>query len=349
MQCRFPLLFVSLLVVSLAGCGGDTTPAAQAPSAQEQESPAAPTSEGSGPQEDDAASTEEPPEDGFDIAKVPISDAPLGEFPYFSLPRGYHTTERLTSEFPRVVFPFWVGDRYIAVEGRVYMANIRADEGRTFSALEVASNVDHVLQQAGGVKLADMAVPRAASGSVLTREFTRKFANGLCWPSEPVRTYVVHRTDRDIWVQSCTYGGIGGAWVIAETMTPEPTATLLPANELRQKIDADGRVTLQINFGSDSSQILAGSMPQLEQVAELLQGLPELSLSVEGHTDDTGTAERNLQLSRQRAQAVVEALAERGVEATRLSARGLGRDVPVTSNETPAGRAANRRVELVRL
>lgn len=347
MQSRLPLLTVSILVAALAGCGGGTeTPAQAGPAGPDEPSATAPDDDG---QQGNGTDAEDAAEGGFDIAKVPLSDAPLGEFPYFSLPRGYHTTDRLTSEFPQVVFPFWVGDRYIAVEGRVYMANIRADEGRNFSALEVAGNVDHVLREAGGVLLADMEIPRATSGPVLTREFTRRFANGLCWPSEPVRTYVVHRTDRDIWVQSCTYGGIGGAWVIAETTTPEPTATLLPANELRQKIDADGRVALQINFGSDSARILAGSMPQLEQVAELLHGLPALSLSVEGHTDDTGTAERNLQLSRQRAQAVVDALVERGIEPGRLTARGLGRDAPVTSNETPAGRAANRRVELVRI
>src|SRR5690606_31233423 len=347
MQFRPPFLIVSILAAALAGCGGDTELPAQAGQAGQEQAPTTPP--GDGGQQENGAAAEEEAEAGFDIAKVPLSDAPLGEFPYFSLPRGYHTTDRLTSEFPQVAFPFWVGDRYIAVEGRVYMANIRADEGRNFSALEVAGNVEHVLREAGGVLLADMEVPRSASGPVLTREFTRRFANGLCWPTEPGRTYVVHRTDRAIWVPSCTYGGIGGAWVIAETGPPEPTATLLPANELRQKIDADGRVALQINFGSDSARILTGSMPQLEQVVELLQGLPGLALSVEGHTDDTGTAERNLQLSRQRAQAVVDALVERGIDPGRLTARGLGRDAPVASNETPAGRAANRRVELVRL
>lgn len=74
-----------------------------------------------------------------------------------------------------------------------------------------------------------------------------------------------------------------------------------------------------------------------------------LRLSVNGHTDNTGTAPRNQALSERRAQAVVEALVERGVAAGRLTARGFGRNEPVDSNETAQGRSANRRVELVRL
>ena len=282
-------------------------------------------------------------------APASLSDAPLGEFPYLALPRGYHSTERLRSEFPREVFPFWVGDRYIAVEGRLHLVNLRADEGRNFSALEVAGNLEHLMRQAGAVPLASGVVPRAASGPVLTREFTRKFANGLCWPTEPLATWVIRRTDRDIWVQGCTYGGIGGAWVVAETAAPEPTATLLPANELRSRIDAEGRVALRIHFASDSARLLAGAQPQLDQVVELLQGLPELALAVEGHTDDTGSAERNRALSAARAAAVVAVLVERGIAPGRLEVRGIGREAPLQGNDTPEGRAANRRVELVRI
>lgn len=328
-----PAAFTALL---LAGCSNE----ASAPQA------GLVSPEAAAQQEADPAP--EPAEPHFDIRAVPVSDAPLGEFPYFALPDGYETTEQLSSTIEAGRFPFWVGDHYVAVEGRIYQANIRAKDGKTYSTLEVQKNTDHLVRSAGGVMVAEGVIPRAESAEVLTRGFTREFANGLCWPSEPVRTYVVRRTDKDIWVHACTYGGIGAAWVIAETSAVEPTAKLLPSSELRKSFDALSKATIQINFASDSARILAASEPQLDAIAELLRDDEELSVLVVGHTDDTGTESRNQTLSEQRASSVVAALVERGTAPTRLGAEGRGRSEPVAGNETAEGRSVNRRVELLR-
>lgn len=333
---KYPLLFPLAFFAGLGtvACSG--------------EEPAAPVAEESTAQAPPPVA-EEPEGPSFDITEVPVSDAPLGEFPYFSPPPGYHTTDKLSSTVARDVFPFWVGDHYIGVEGRIHQANIRAVEGKVFSAIELAAEIDSLITSAGGVKLADMEIPRARSSEVLTRELTTEYSFGLCWPSEPVRTYVVHRTDKDIWIHTCTYGDIGGAWIIAETDTVEPAASVLPSEQLQQKLDADGKVAVQINFASDSADILPGSLPQLAQIGALLDGNADLRLSVNGHTDDTGTADRNLALSKLRAEAVVAELRALGADGARLEARGLGRMQPVGDNATAEGRAANRRVELVAL
>ncbi len=327
-------------VVAIPGCGGGepVQPAGGDPATTEA------AGEVAAPEP-----TEAPKKPAFDITKIPLSDAPLGDFPYFALPDGYMTTDKLSSTIELGRFPFWVGDHYVGVQGRIYQANIRAEEGKTFSALEVEKNIEHVIAEAGGVVLAGMVIPAAASVDVLTREFTLDFSNGLCWPSEPVRTYVVHRTDKDIWVHACTYGGIGGAWVIAETATVEPTATSLPSTELKQRIKAGGKVAVPINFASDSAEMLSGSESQLDQIFELMQQDPGLELSVNGHTDNIGSAERNLALSDLRAHAVVEALLGRDIEASRLQAKGFGREAPIADNGTAEGRAKNRRVELVKM
>lgn len=73
-----------------------------------------------------------------------------------------------------------------------------------------------------------------------------------------------------------------------------------------------------------------------------------LVVSIEGHTDDTGTPAHNRLLSQQRAEAVVAALVGRGIAAGRLSATGWGQEKPVADNRTEEGRARNRRVEIVR-
>ncbi|MBK6847342.1 MAG: OmpA family protein [Proteobacteria bacterium] len=100
-----------------------------------------------------------------------------------------------------------------------------------------------------------------------------------------------------------------------------------------------------INFETGSATIRKSSFAQLDAAVKVLQEYGELRLRVRGHTDTTGTREKNLELSRQRAEAVKTYLAGKGVDAARLKAEGLGPDEPVADNAKPAGRAENRRIE----
>jgi len=86
----------------------------------------------------------------------------------------------------------------------------------------------------------------------------------------------------------------------------------------------------------------------LAEIAGILKTLlTESLIEVEGHTDNVGSAEFNQKLSEQRANAVLNYLVDRGVDKARLKAKGFGFDKPVESNDTPEGKAKNRRVELV--
>lgn len=82
---------------------------------------------------------------------------------------------------------------------------------------------------------------------------------------------------------------------------------------------------------------------------KLLADSPDLRLAVQGHTDNTSTPAHNQQLSEARAQAVAAALAAQGIAAGRLQPAGFGQTRPLADNATEAGRALNRRVELVKL
>jgi outer membrane protein OmpA-like peptidoglycan-associated protein len=107
-------------------------------------------------------------------------------------------------------------------------------------------------------------------------------------------------------------------------------------------------VTLgDVLFDSGKSQLVAASSQKLAQLAEFLRSNPERKASIEGHTDSVGSEESNRTLSDHRAGAVKAALVRMGVPADRLSTQGFGEDSPVASNDTPAGRQLNRRVEIV--
>jgi outer membrane protein OmpA-like peptidoglycan-associated protein len=105
-----------------------------------------------------------------------------------------------------------------------------------------------------------------------------------------------------------------------------------------------------IHFDVDSAHIQPRSEPVIAEIAQLMQATPGLRFQVEGHTDSDGGAVYNLGLSQRRAQAVVDDLVARyHIARARLVAKGYGLTKPVASNETPAGKALNRRVELLRL
>lgn len=107
-------------------------------------------------------------------------------------------------------------------------------------------------------------------------------------------------------------------------------------------------VTLgDVLFDSGKSQLAAASSQNMAQLAEFFRRNPERTASIEGHTDSVGSEESNRTLSDHRAGAVKAALVRMGVPVDRLSTQGFGEDSPVASNDTPAGRQMNRRVEIV--
>lgn len=87
--------------------------------------------------------------------------------------------------------------------------------------------------------------------------------------------------------------------------------------------------------------------PFLDKVARLLREKTAKNIALEGHTDNVGTAEYNLDLSRRRAESVRDAFLARGVPAERMATAGFGFDKPVAPNDTEIGRALNRRVEVI--
>lgn len=115
------------------------------------------------------------------------------------------------------------------------------------------------------------------------------------------------------------------------------------------KLEGDQITILEkVGFLSGKAQILGRSASLLDHVAKLLKDNTQITLvEIQGHTDNQGAAEENLKMSQLRAQAVLNALVTRGIERTRLEAKGYGDTKPIEGNDTEAGRGANRRVNFV--
>jgi OOP family OmpA-OmpF porin len=101
-----------------------------------------------------------------------------------------------------------------------------------------------------------------------------------------------------------------------------------------------------IQFDTNQSIIKPAMYSILDEVVGVLEKNPDLKVEIQGHTDNIGSADYNMKLSEMRASAVMDYIVKKGIEADRLSAKGYGLTVPIASNETPEGRAMNRRVQL---
>lgn len=109
-------------------------------------------------------------------------------------------------------------------------------------------------------------------------------------------------------------------------------------------------VTLgDVLFESGQTELREEAMASLVEVVDLLQSEPDKNIRIEGHTDSTGEAETNLEISQKRADSVFNALVSLGVDAQRVTTTGMGEDFPIASNETEEGRQQNRRVDVILL
>jgi outer membrane protein OmpA-like peptidoglycan-associated protein len=143
-------------------------------------------------------------------------------------------------------------------------------------------------------------------------------------------------------------GQLQGEWEGPRAKPNQRAECTIAEAGLAAMLDATGKALIYgIYFDPDSAVPKPESQATLEEILAVLQAKPALRLLVAGHTDSTGADAHNLQLSQQRAEAVVSWLVSHEVAPARLSAKGFGEAQPVADNTTAAGRALNRRVELV--
>ncbi|MGG9972457.1 DUF5723 family protein [Ferruginibacter sp. SUN002] len=120
-----------------------------------------------------------------------------------------------------------------------------------------------------------------------------------------------------------------------------------PANIKKDVLKKISTAAKGLQFATGKSVILKKSFVQLDNVVKVLKADPELTLEINGYTDNVGSADKNLQLSKDRANAAKAYLVKKGIDESRITADGFGAENPVAPNKTAAGRLKNRRVEFI--
>jgi OmpA-OmpF porin, OOP family len=256
--------------------------------------------------------------------------------------------------------------RLRGVEGKVGSRVYYAPKGKT--PLEVFRNYQQALQ-AGGFQVlytCDVAQCEAQHVQELVEEMPRKaswvsgfdaITNSLFNSANKPNFYYVsaHKPGPagDVIVQVAVSNGNDGYTQqfvqVIEPATVELGKVTVDAKVIGDGLKRDGKIALYgIYFDTNKAVLRDDSAPQLQEMAQALKSNPALNVFIVGHTDNQGVFDNNMALSQKRAQAVAEALASKyGIAAARLNARGVANLAPVASNEEEAGRARNRRVELV--
>lgn len=293
------------------------------------------------------------PQDGFDPAGVPVSTATLPPFPFFEAPDGLQSV--VPEKDREVAYDgqyFIAGDKAVLVEGRIFHDKYNlANKTRPYTALEFHRNYQDAIAELGGVKINTAqytpAVARAAGGRAVIEQ---NQYGAVAVPGYRHDSYLLRTPDKEYWIDVSS-GAIPlhGYVVVLERKAMARSLGFLDAAAMKQAIDKDGRVALQVNFDVDKATIRPDAQPLIAEIARLLADDGSLRLSIEGHTDNTGGAEHNQALSTARARSVLGALVGLGVDPARLQSKGFGQQKPVADNATEAGRAKNRRVELVKL
>ncbi len=124
-----------------------------------------------------------------------------------------------------------------------------------------------------------------------------------------------------------------------------------PGTPKGAKVDNVGcvvSITLKVNFDTGKSVVKDEFLPEIELFANFMKNNPDIKVEIQGHTDNVGNADANLKLSEDRAKAVMRVIVDKfGISENRITSKGYGMTKPIESNDTPEGRAKNRRVEAV--
>ena len=114
------------------------------------------------------------------------------------------------------------------------------------------------------------------------------------------------------------------------------------------ELEEEVSISLDVKFATNSDSVLSSSYTEIERVADFMKRYPTTNAVIEGHTDDSGSASYNRQLSERRAQSVAKILVENyGIRTDRISTVGYGEDRPIVANDSAENRALNRRVVAV--
>jgi OOP family OmpA-OmpF porin len=245
------------------------------------------------------------------------------DHPILSRMPDFHITDYKDAEFDSYRF-IGADKKAAAVEGHRNYIEYRLNNGISEPGeLKIRRNVQDALKKIGGKIVFDDNFNKTS-------------------------TIVVQKDGKETWVEVRSFNNMYRLNIVEKAIMKQEIVA--NAEAMGNDINSTGHVALYgIFFDSGKSEIKPESDSALIQISKLLLSNKSLNLYVVGHTDNVGTIDANMKLSKDRADAVVNSLVTKyGIATVRLKSYGVASLVPVASNDTEEGKAKNRRVELVK-
>lgn len=283
----------------------------------------------------------------FDLEKIPVV-ANVGEFPYFSAPNSYKYSSEKNKEYEEKYF-FYDNGLVKVVGGKYFHTQIHPEDNVEFSETFVLNNYKKAIKKAGGVELYSGPIPFKATDLITEKKpaYTRDLYD---YQSTQYKQFVIRTPNENIWIE-LNYGGnvnFIDLTVVKEEKLKESIA-IIKADDMQKELEVSGKAVVYIKFDIDKATLKQDGEQAVEEIAKLLNSTKSLKLSIEGHTDNTGSAAHNKTLSQKRAETVLNSLVSTGIEKSRLKAVGFGGEKPLVPNNTEENKSKNRRVELVKM
>ena len=274
------------------------------------------------------------------------------DHPLFNRMPNYYLSECQEVEFGSMKFPVGEPDpnnenniKSEAIEGKLMTFHYSLKEGaKPASGLQIMRNFQNAAKQNAGSILGEYqgwCKGMYEYGGNDINSGAIPFGNGCTsWGT----TIKLTKGNKEIWIYAQS-GGEEYDMVVAEK---EAMKQDIQVNEMFDALNKNGFIALYINFETGKADIKPESQTIIDQIVQMLKDNPDLKISIEGHTDNVGTAQSNQTLSEKRAKAVMDAVIAKGIDKSRLSSKGWGQTKPIADNKTEEGRAKNRRVEIVK-
>lgn len=242
-------------------------------------------------------------------------------------------------------------DDYLDLEGRLTTITYKLQDQT--STLKVLRNFEHALKRGGFAELFQCAGKKCGTPGVWDEVLGQVLLNN--GKQTTIRYLAAKKVNGvkgvyvGVYVMETYAGKVFVGLNVIESKVMQTGLVDINAKTLERQLTQHGKVAVYgITFDTDRAELKQESLKTLEEIKRLLEDKKNLKLYIVGHTDDTGSLEHNLDLSKRRADAVKQALVhDYGISAGRLLSFGAGPYAPVESNLNQDGQAKNRRVELV--
>jgi outer membrane protein OmpA-like peptidoglycan-associated protein len=274
------------------------------------------------------------------------------DYPLFNRMPNYYLSDCAKVEYGSMKFPVGKPDpnndnkiKSEAVEGKIMAYYYYLKEGaEPASGLQIMRNFQNAAKQNGGTILGEYqgwCEGNYEYGNDINSGAI-PWANGCTnWST----TLKMAKDTKEVWLfVSKTDEGYNMVIAEKESMKQD-----IQANEMFDTLNKEGSIALYINFETGKADIKPESQKIVDQIVKMMKDKPNLKISIEGHTDNSGNAQFNQTLPENRAKSVMNAIIAKGIDKNRLSSKGWGQTKPIADNKTEEGRAKNRRVEIVKM